>query len=484
MNALRSEDSARYREELDRRFHGRRLLLAVDRLDYTKGIPERLRTFRRLLQSARELRGQIVLIQVAVPSREDVAAYAGLKSEVNELVGEINGEFGTPDWTPLVYIRRGIPRPQLAALYSAAEVAWVTPLRDGMNLVAKEFVACKPEGDGALVLSEFAGAAEEMGEAFAVNPFDEESTAQTVARVLALRPEERKERMLALHQRVLRNNVFAWSGRFLRSLREAASLRAPHSGEHAEPLHIPDVVAAYCAARRRVLFLDYDGTLAPYALRPEHAVPAGSVLELLDRLAADAANCVVIISGRRRNDLERWFGHLRSLWLVAEHGTVSREPGVRDWKALRPNAPTDWKDRVRPVFEHFCDRTPGSLIEEKEFALVWHHRMANPEFGEWLANELAAMLEGMLSDTELRAVRGQKTVEVKPAWANKGEVVDYVLSSCSRPDFRFAIGDDRTDEDMFERLDADAWTVHVGSLGPTKARFALPDVSAVRSLIL
>jgi len=151
--------------ELKQRFAGRRIILGVDRLDYTKGIPQRLRAYRRFLNESPDWRGKVALIQVAVPSRELVPMYRQLGKEVNELVGQINGELGTPDWSPVIYLRRSQPRSELAALYAAADVGLVTPLCDGLNLVAKEYVACHPQGDGVLVLSEFAGAAAEMGEA-------------------------------------------------------------------------------------------------------------------------------------------------------------------------------------------------------------------------------------------------------------------------------------------------------------------------------
>ncbi len=482
LNALATREAAEFRAEMERRYAGQRILLAVDRLDYTKGIPQRLRAYRQLLETAPDLRRRVVLIQIAVPSREAIATYAGLRREVNELVGEINGQFSTPGWTPLVYMRRGISRPQLAALYAAASVGWVTPLRDGMNLVAKEYVTCQTEGRGALVLSEFAGAAEELSQAFTVNPFDEERTAEVVAAALALPEEERRERMSALHANVLRRNVFHWGDRFLSSLRDASQARAGRSVEKATPLPLDQIMAAYRGAARRVLFLDYDGTLVGYASRPELAVPPSEVLHLLERLAADPANCVVVISGRRSSDIGKWFGRIPGLWLAAEHGATMRRPG-EEWQALRNRVAPDWKTHVRPVLEHFADRTPGSLIEEKDYSLVWHYRMAEPEFGDWLANELVSVLEGMLAASELRALRDNKRVEVKPAWINKGEVVEQVLLECSGAAFQFAAGDDRTDEDMFAKLGPEAWTVHVGP-GATRARFTLPDFSRSRALLV
>jgi trehalose 6-phosphate synthase/phosphatase len=468
--------------ELRRRFEGRRLLLAVDRLDYTKGIPERLRTYRRLLDRAPDLRGRIVLVQVAVPTRQAISTYEELRHEVNELVGSINGDFGTPDWTPVVYIRRAISRAELVALYAASDLGWVTPLRDGMNLVAKEYVACQTDGDAVLVLSEFAGAAAEMGEAFIVNPYDEDRTAAVIERVLSLAPDERRERMSALRRRVLRNNAFAWSQRFLAALRSAAAERVRRRADEPRVLPVEQIVAAHRESRCRWLLLDYDGSLVPYAQRPRDAAPPRALVSLVAALASSAATRIALVSGRSRGELESWFAQAEGLWLVAEHGALLRAPQGHKWEALRPSMPVNWMERVRPVLEHAVDRTPGSFIEEKECSLVWHHRMSDPEFGEWVANELVANLDEMLAETELRAMRGQKSVEVRLAWATKAEALTRLSELWPKPDFQLAVGDDRTDEDLFERLPIDAWTIHVGG-GRSRARFQLPHPEAVVGLL-
>jgi len=478
----KDEETIRRLAELRQRFTGRRILLGVDRLDYTKGIPERLRTFSRLLNQAPHLRGKAILVQVAVPSREVIPMYKELRQEVDGLVGKINGELSTPDWTPIVYIRRGIPRSELVALYAAADLAWVTPLRDGLNLVAKEYVACQQGGDGVLLLSEFAGAAAEMGEAFLVNPYDEERTAEVVEQALSLSVEERRERMSALYKRVVRNSAFDWGDRFLANLRDAAAARRDGSSNKPEKLPVERVVAAFRGARTRRLLLDYDGTMVPYARRPQDAVPPPGLIPLLTRLASNPANTVALISGRSRNDIEAWFGQVEGLWLAAEHGAIMRSPESGKWEVYRPNYSDEWKQRVYPVLEHFSDRTPGSFIEEKEFSIVWHYRMSDPEFGEWLANELAANLEQMLAETELRPFRGQKTVEVKPIWANKGEVLARLDVMRPAPGFCLAAGDDRTDEDLFARLPDDVWTVHIGD-SLTRAKFCLSSPEEMRQLM-
>ena len=476
------ETTAQLHAEWAARYRGRRVLLAVDRLDYTKGIPERLRAFAHLLRSSSELREKVVLIQVAVPTREGIETYQDLRTEVNQLVGEINGKLGTPGWTPVVYINRSIERAELVALYKLADVCWVGSLRDGMNLVAKEYVACKAEGDGVLVLSEFAGAAAEMGEALLINPFDEERTALSIERALTLDEDERRRRMERLHSRILHNNVFRWGERFLASLEDAVSERGRYSDTQPKRLRTTEVLETYRRASRRLLMIDYDGTLVPFAGQPWQAVPPPVVMRLLTSLAAEPHNCVAVTSGRTAEDLNRWFGAIKGLWLIAEHGAEVKSPLEASWEPLRSEVSTDWKSTVMPILEHFVDRTPGSFVEEKKYGVVWHYRMAEPEFGAWLANELVSMLEAMLAETELRAFRGDKVVEVKPVWANKGEALDRLLAVLSSPDFLFAAGDDRTDEDLFEHMPTEAWTVHIGP-GPTRAAFVLPDFESLRRVL-
>jgi trehalose 6-phosphate synthase/phosphatase len=331
-------------------------------------------------------------------------------------------------------------------------------------------------------LSEFAGAAAEMGEAFLVNPYDEERTAETIERALSMPAAELRDRMAALYRRVVRNNVFAWGKRFLANLDDAASTSVDRPTEKPQRLPVEQVVKAFRESAHRRLMLDYDGTLVPYANRPQDAVAPPELIELLTRLASNPANTIAVISGRSRDDLDKWFGAIEGLWLAAEHGAVMRSPLTRKWELYRTNYSDEWKTRVLPVLEHFVDRTPGSFIEEKEFSIVWHYRMADPQFGEWLANELVSNLEQLLAETELRAFRGQKSVEVKLVWANKGEVLARLSEATPEAAFCLAAGDDRTDEDLFARLPEDAWTVHIGSRR-TRAQFCLSNPQELRQLL-
>jgi trehalose 6-phosphate synthase/phosphatase len=447
--------------DLKQRFSYRKLILGVDRLDYTKGIPERLRAYKRFLHDFPEWRDKVVLIQVAVPSRERVPMYRKLRREVDELIGQINGDWSTPDWSPITYVRRSLPQSELAALYASADVALVTPLRDGLNLVAKEYVACKSSGDGVLVLSEFAGAAAEMGEALLVNPYDEEGLSAAIGRALSLGESERRDRMLALYRRVHKNDVYAWGARFIENMTTAVRARSEQPRGETVALPTALLVQAFNEARSRHILLDYDGTLVPYATLPQEAVPNASLLELLERLGHDKQSIIALVSGRSRVDLERWFGGIPNIWLAAEHGAILRSPVSKQWEEQHPTSSDEWKTHVYPILEHFVARTPGSFIEEKEFSLVWHYRMSEPEFGDWLANDLVANLEHMLADSPVKAVKGQKTVEVKLVWAHKGRVYTRLVTPV-QPDFILAAGDDVTDEDLFAQLPAGAWTIHVG----------------------
>jgi trehalose 6-phosphate synthase/phosphatase len=478
--SLRGARAKRRIEELRASYAGRSLVLAVDRLDHTKGIPERLRALRRFFALHPERRGTVTLVQVAVPSREGIPRYAALRREVNELVGEINGELGTAEWNPVVYLRRPVSKLELTSLYAAADVAWVASLRDGMNLVAKEFVACQEERGGVLLLSEFAGAAAEMGEAIRVNPYDEQGSAEALERALTMPEDERRERQAALHARVRRDTAQAWAERSVDDLRGIVADRATIPG----PLPAPDaavVRTAAMAVKRRAFFLDYDGSLVALASRPAEAIPGPEVARTLEALARVPGSTVALVSGRSTRDLERWFGGVPDIWIAAEHGALIRAPGEHEWRLLRPGANAGWMDAVRPVLEHLVERAPGSFVEEKQFALAWHYRLVEPEFGQWIAREVAANLEAQLAGTELAVLRGSKVVEVRFAWANKGEVAAH-LRSLVEPQWELALGDDRTDEDLFERLGPDAVTIKVGP-GPTRARYRVAGPKAALALL-
>ncbi len=457
-----------------------RLLVGIDRLDYTKGIPRRLLAYERLLADHPELHRQVRLVQVAVPSRTQVDAYADFRAQVDRLVGRINGRFGSPDWAPLHYIYRQLSDPEVVALYRAADAMLVTPLRDGMNLVAKEFVASRSDGDGVLVLSEFAGAASELGEAVRVNPYDVARTAQAIHRALTMGEPERRARMATLRERVMTYDVYRWAQSYVEALQACASRADHRSLAFATGPQVQAALEAMRGAKALTLALDYDGTLVSIVDLPQLAVPDPALLKLLERLAQRPHTRVHVISGRGRDVLERWLGKL-PVALHAEHGQWSRTAGGQ-WTGR--DVPTDsWRAKALEIFEDFAERTPGSLVEQKRSALAWHYRLADAEYGPLQANELKAHLVSVLSNEPVEVLSGDKVVELRPFGANKGKVGAELLQAAAPGMLIAAFGDDRTDEDLFRSLPPPCLTVHVGP-NPSAARLRLPTVEAVRALLL
>ena len=461
---------------------GERLLVGIDRLDDTKGIPRRLLAYERMLAEHPELHGQVRLVQVAVPSRTDVEAYAELRQQVDALIGRINGRFGSPRWAPVHYVYRNLSEQHVVALYRAADALLVTPLRDGMNLVAKEFVAARSDEDGVLVLSEFAGAATELAEALHVNPYDIERSAAAYHRALVMPAAERRARMQTLRHRVFSYDVRWWSRTFLANLARSGQRTDHHPPGYSAPADVAHAAEAMTAARAAgalVLLLDYDGTLVPIASTPELAQPDDALRALLSRLAACPGLAVHVVSGRGRDVLEAWLGGL-PVGLHAEHGQWSRTP-LGSW--VGGELPPDpWRDRALEILEDFAARTPGSLVERKRSGLAWHYRMADPEYGVLQANELKVHLASLLSNAPVEVLSGDKVVELRPSGVNKGRVVTAVLAGAPEGTVVAAFGDDRTDEDLFAALPPDALSFHVG-VAPSRARLRLATVDDVRALL-
>ncbi|MDP2180992.1 MAG: bifunctional alpha,alpha-trehalose-phosphate synthase (UDP-forming)/trehalose-phosphatase [Actinomycetota bacterium] len=477
-DGVASKRAQREIETIRTRTQNRKLVLSVDRLDYTKGIPERLRTFEALLDRHPSWRGRVSLMLVAVPSRTRVEQYRELKREVDELVGSINGAYSTLEWTPVRYHYRSLPFHMLVGTYGAADVALVTPLRDGMNLIAKEYVATCIDGIGVLVLSEMAGAAKELAEAVLVNPNDRDAMVEALLEALTMAPDEQRARNEAMQRRLRRYTVQRWAEDFLGRLQEIKLTQVGFGAHLLDEWATERMLTEFRDASRRLLLLDYDGTLVGFSKRPEDARPPTEVLELLAGLAADPRNEVVVISGRDRETLDDWLGDLH-VDLVAEHGVWIK--GRRgEWVTIEPmNA--DWKDRVRPVLEMYVDRTPGTFVEEKDFSLVWHFRAVDRGLGETRVRELKEELVSVVGDYGLAAMEGNKVLEVKAAGVNKGRAAHRWMC---REDACFTVvfGDDRTDEDVFEVAADMKWTVKVGT-GPTRAHWSVRSYRDVRELL-
>ncbi|MDP3500613.1 MAG: bifunctional alpha,alpha-trehalose-phosphate synthase (UDP-forming)/trehalose-phosphatase [Myxococcales bacterium] len=456
-----------------------RLFVGIDRLDYTKGIPRRLLAYERLLERHPELRERVRLVQVAVPSRTAVDAYADFRDTVDSLVGRINGRFGTPSWAPVHYVYRNLSEVEVVALYRLADVMVVTPIRDGMNLVAKEFVASRSDGRGVLVLSEFAGAAAELAEAVHVNPYDLDGVAKAMLRCLEMGDDERATRMTTLRHRVFSYDVERWAKTFLERL-EREGVENRKSLLTPTPKRALEVtVEAMKAGAPLVLLLDYDGTLVPTRSVPDLATPDAEVVTLLTQLAARPSTQVHVVSGRSRDSLEQWLGHL-TIGLHAEHGFWSRTPGGA-WVGHHP-LDDGWRPHALEVLQDFEARTPGSLVEQKRSGLAFHYRMADREFGPRQANELKLHLASLFSNAPIEVLAGDKVVELRPHGAHKGQVVGRLTEAAGQGAVFAAFGDDRTDEDLFKSLPTGSIAVHVGQ-GTSVAPVRVATVRDVRVML-
>ncbi len=455
-----------------------RIVLGVDRLDYTKGIPERIRAFERLLELYPDYREEVVLLQIAVPSRSQVAEYKELKREIDELVGRVNGRFATSSWSPIRYLYRAVPQDRLAGLYRDAHVALVTPLRDGMNLVAKEYVTCQVEDPGVLVLSRLAGAAETMHEALLVNPYNPDECAEAMHRALSMDEAERGSRVAALRRRERRYNVDFWVRSFLTAAAEDRQTLRPASHSEFETW-----LGAYLSGYQCALFLDYDGTLTPIVDHPSKALLADSMRSALEACAERADTDVAIVSGRKLEDVRSHVTDPR-LTYAGNHGLEVSGPDL---------PPFRHEDLV-----HYLSRTDdlakelerlgveGAWTERKGPTLTFHYRkVAEPK-----RDALIEEARSLIIASGFQARDAHCAVEARPpiGW-DKGRAVLHILRSrygraWSERVRVIYVGDDLTDEDAFRLLAGLAITFRVGPADvPTAASRQLPNVDAVKALV-
>ena len=460
-----------------RRLHAsRKIVLSVDRLDYTKGIPNRIRAFGQFIRNNPDYSGKVNLIMIVVPSRANVDQYQSLKHEVDVLVSQINSEYGTFDWMPIHYYYRSLNFAALTTLYKEADIALITPLRDGMNLVAKEYIASKEDSkSGVIILSELAGAVDELNDgALTVNPQSRNDIEAALLQALEMSAEEQRQRMEIMQRKLKQYDVKHWAATFIqeqRSLKEKnTTMRTALMTEDS----VKEVHQRYHEAGKRLLFIDYDGTLMDFNEDPQAVSPDEEVLSLLRELAADERNNVVINSGRDRTTLEKWLGGL-DVEMAAEHGVWMKENGK--WH-LNPNVVDGWKPKVRELLENLVARTPGSFIEEKDYSLAWHYRSIDRELGQKRVREFRDMLSYLIQNQDLQVLEGNKVVEIKNAGVNKGKATSHWIQKDDW-DFVLGIGDDATDEDIFTALPADGVSIKVGR-DRTAAKYSISGVAGVR----
>lgn len=455
-----------------------KLILSIDRLDYTKGIANRLRAFEYFLDKYPEFKGKARLVMLAVPSRSDVPQYQILKKEVDELVGRINGKFAEVSWTPIWYFYRSMPFENLIDLYSSSDVALLTPIRDGMNLVAKEYIASKVNKKGVLILSEMTGASKEMSEALIINPNNFEEIADTLKRALEMPEEEQIKRNTALQKRLQRYNVERWATDFMDALKDTRENANEKSLKKLTPNIQKVLLEDFREASQRILFLDYDGTLAPFTKIPKDAKPTPELFEILDQLHQLPDTKLIIITGRDKKTFEEWFGH-KNYTLITEHGAWLKESD-KNWE-LMEMVNNSWFDSIAPILETFTDRTPGSLIEEKNYSLAWHYRNVDPDLGKKRAVEVKTTIQHLIANHNLEILDGDKVLEIKVSGVNKGKSAAKMLMN-KQYDFIFAIGDDWTDEFMFRELPDTTYSIKVGHK-KTEARFFVEGTNEVKTLL-
>jgi len=455
----------------------KKIILSLDRLDYTKGILKRLQGFEKFLQKNKEWHGKVVLMLIIVPSRTLVDSYQLTKKQLDEEIGRINGKFTALNWTPIIYQYKSIPFEQLVSLYDAADIALVTPLRDGMNLIAKEYLASKADSSGVLILSEMAGAAKELTESLIINPYNLEEIAQAIEEALNMPREEQLRRNQYLQNRIQRYNVVRWVHEFLSKLEQSAQIVKTKAIFLDENLQAR-LFATYQRSSKRIFFIDYDGTLKPFANTPIQAKPTLEILELLQTLSQNQLTHTVITSGRDKDTLENWFGHL-SITLVAEHGIWIKTQN-HEWRLTR-NVKNDWKKQVFPILETYTDSIPGTFIENKDYSLSWHYRMADPEQCLLKKRELIDDLVHFTANIDVVIAQGNKVVEIRSSAVNKGTIV-HDFTSGKRYSFIMCIGDDTTDEDMFKAAPRIGITIKVGQQ-ETSAKYYVNNSREVIALL-
>ncbi|KAL1807250.1 hypothetical protein ACET3Z_030318 [Daucus carota] len=511
-------------KEIQEKFKGKKVILGVDDMDIFKGISLKLLAFEQLLQQHQDLQGNLVLIQIVNPARSSGKDVQEVKRETYSTATRINEVYGSPDYEPVILIDRHVARYEKSAYYAMAECCIVNAVRDGMNLVPYKYIICRngsadlDEAKGIekdsprtsmLVVSEFIGCSPSLSGAIRVNPWDIDSVAEAMYTAITMPDSERQMRHEKHYRYVSSHDVAYWARSFLQDLERACKdhyskrcwgigfglgFRVVSLSPSFRKLSIDYIVPPYKRSSRRAIFLDYDGTVVPQSSLNKR--PTSEVVNAINTLCNDPNNTVFIVSGRGKSSLSEWLAPCEGLGIAAEHGYFIRWNKISDWEHSPLAIDLEWKEIVEPIMKLYTESTDGSYVETKESALVWHHQDADPDFGSCQAKELLDHLEKVLANEPAVVKRGQYIVEVKPQGISKGLVAEKVLStmvsSGMPPDFVVCIGDDKSDEDMFESIlstvsspSIPAPEVFACTVGrkPSKARFYLDDSVEVVKLL-
>jgi trehalose 6-phosphate synthase/phosphatase len=457
-----------------------KIVLSVDRLDYTKGILNRLKGFELFLKKNPEWREKVHLKMIVVPSRTGVHSYQKNKNKLDELVGKINGEFGTMNWVPIIYQYTSLPHKELIAQYRMSNVSLLTPLRDGMNLVAKEYIASLRDAKGVLILSEFTGAAKELSESIIINPNSIDVIADAIKDALSMTEEEQYRRNKAMQERLKRYTVSYWADDFVERLMSVyqESVTSSHSKKITSDIE-EKLSKHFRQAKRKIVILNYDGVLIPLAKDHIGTTLSSELLDSLETISGDGDTDVFVSSGRSKEYLLKNLGGL-PLNLFAEHCSWYKGKSDTDWTLLKPVIP-EWKEDILPILQTFTDRLPGAAIEEKELSITWHYKKADIEQASHTAKELADNLMAIIQNMNIHLIHGNRAIELYQSGIDITEIAMNLLNT-QNFDFILAIGNDWSDEFLFQTLPDSAYTFKVGRIY-TEAKYMLKNQSEALKLL-
>ncbi|CAI9089163.1 OLC1v1023675C2 [Oldenlandia corymbosa var. corymbosa] len=522
-SAMKLADKEMKYDELKKQFEGKTVLLGVDDMDIFKGINLKILAMEQLLKQHPKWQGRAVLVQIINPVRGKGIDLEEIQAEIKESSEKINKQFGKPGYEPVVLIQRPVSIPERMAYYGIAECVVVTAVRDGMNLTPYEYIVCRQGIAGGqlgsqlnrskksmLVLSEFIGCSPSLSGAIRVNPWNVEATGAAMHEAISTSDQDKEMRHEKHYRYVSTHDVAYWARSFLQDMERSCAdhyrkrsygiglgfgFRVVALDPNFRKLSVNDIVSAYTSAHHRAILLDYDGTVMPQ--NSINKAPSAEVISILNRLCGDKNNTVFIVSGRGRSNLSRWFSPCKSLGLAAEHGYFIRWSQDQDWEVCSQASDFGWMQLAEPVMQSYTEATDGSCIETKESALVWQYGDADPDFGYSQAKEMLDHLESVLANEPVAVKSGQHIVEVKPQGVSKGSVAERILTSLTekgtQADFVLCIGDDRSDEDMFENIGSaiarkilsyktEVFACTVGQK-PSKAKYYLDDTLEVINML-
>lgn len=457
-----------------------KIILSVDRQDYSKGILKRLQGFALFLQKYPQWHGKVCLSMIVVPSRIGLDSYREIKSSLDELVGFINGEYGTFKWTPVIYQYTSLPHETLISLFRTCEVALLTPLRDGMNLVAKEYVASRNDKKGVLILSEFTGASKELTESIIINPNNIEEISDAIHEALNMPLEEQICRNEAMQERLERYDVNKWASGFvdllveMKSTSEYSLKKKYLNGELTARL-----LNDYRKASKKLLIFNYDGTIVPLDGKSRSSQPSEDILVLLREIKERSGSDIAVLSGRTREELDMWLGDVPAD-LAAEHGSWIKRHGSPRWTRTKPLSGR-WKEDILPVLETYTDRLPGARIKEKDYSVSWDFNKSDIEQASYISRELMDHLVSITANTDIQIFRWNKSLEISNSGVNKGDLTRHWLNG-GKYDFIFAIGAGWSDELIFQALPENAYSVKV-DLSATDAAYIINGQDEVIKLL-